>query len=149
MIWLFGEVETVTGVRKNSAHANTIAFEDNGCVSIEMKSGALGGLNWSVNSFAKNMEVSLTVLSEKATIEIGGEYMNHVKYVSGIDFNIDTEGAANDYGFYKGSMSNHDKIYKNLAESMRDENHPFTNGEDGLRTVEFIEKVYRQIPILK
>jgi predicted dehydrogenase len=147
MIWLFGEAECIAGFRKNSAHQQIIDFEDNGSVSLQMKTGVIGGLNWSVNSHQKNMEVSLTVLSEKATIEIGGEYMNHLKYQSGVTLDVPKEGNANDYGFYKGSMSNHDKVYENMMQSLQNDEHPFTNGEDGLKTVAFIEKVYRQLSL--
>jgi predicted dehydrogenase len=147
MIWLFGEAELIAGFRKNSAHQQIIDFEDNGSVSLQMKTGVIGGLNWSVNSYQNNMEVSLTVLSEKGTIEIGGEYMNHLKYQSGVTLNVPPEGAANDYGFYKGSMSNHDKVYENMMQSLQNEEHPFINGEDGLKTVAFIEKVYRQLSL--
>jgi UDP-N-acetyl-2-amino-2-deoxyglucuronate dehydrogenase len=52
---------------------------------------------------------------------------------------------ANDYVFYKGSMSNHDKVYENLLMALADERHPFTSAEDGLRTVEAIEKIYHSV----
>lgn len=149
MIWLFGEAENVVGFRQNFAHQHTIEFEDTGSISIKMRNGVIGGLNWSVNTFQQNMEVSLTLLAEKGTIQIGGEYMNHVKYQSGIELSVSATGNANDYGFYKGSMSNHDKVYENMICALENSDHPFINAEDGLRTVEFIEKVYSKLPLAK
>ena len=52
--------------------------------------------------------------------------------------------AANGYGFYQGSMSNHDKVYENLVKVLQDPLHDFASGEEGLKTVEIIEKIYSQ-----
>jgi UDP-N-acetyl-2-amino-2-deoxyglucuronate dehydrogenase len=149
MLWLFGEMETVTGFRQNAAHKNTIEFEDSGVVAMRMQNGMLGGLNWSLNTFQKNMEVSLSLIAEKGSIRIGGEYMNQVNYqlseITPLD--IPDTGAANDYGFYKGSMSNHDKVYENMLIALDDEHHPFTQAADGLKTVETIEKIYKTVSL--
>lgn len=149
LLWLLGDMRTVSGIRKNVAHNGIIDFEDSGIVAVEMNNGIIGGINWSVNTFQKNMEVSLTILAEKASIEIGGEYMNKILYQStnGFDLSIDPGGQANDYGFYKGSMSNHDKIYENLIKALDDDSHPFASAADGLKTVETIEKIYKSVSL--
>jgi predicted dehydrogenase len=150
LLWLLGEVKNISGFRKNMAHQNIIEFEDSGVVSLEMANGMLGGLNWSVNTFQKNMEVSLTIIAEKGSIRIGGEYMNKIEYqlTDGADLPVPLPGAPNDYGFYKGSMSNHDKVYENLLKALQDDNHPFTNATDGLKTVETIERIYNSVSLL-
>lgn len=151
LLWLLGDVKDISGYRKNSAHKGSIEFEDNGVVSLLMESGAIGGVNWSVNTFNKNMEVSLTIIAEKGTIQIGGEYMHQVRYQQtpgNVTFeDLPGSNKANDYGEYKGSMSNHDKVYENLAKAMDDEKHPFPNGFDGLKTVELIERIYKKITL--
>jgi UDP-N-acetyl-2-amino-2-deoxyglucuronate dehydrogenase len=151
MLWLFGDMLSASGYRKNIQHRNIIEFEDTGVVAIEMENGMLGGLNWSVNTYQKNMEVSLTLLAEKGSVRIGGEYMNKVEYLftDGAKLEIPETGSANEYGFYKGSMSNHDKVYDNLVKAMKDENHPFTNAVDGLKTVETIERIYNSVSLLQ
>ncbi|MDP4262089.1 MAG: Gfo/Idh/MocA family oxidoreductase [Bacteroidota bacterium] len=150
LIWLLGDTRSFSGIRKNFAHKGIIEFEDSGVVAIEMESGVIGGINWSVNSFQKNMEVSLSILAEKGSIQIGGEYMNQVRYqqLEGFQPDIaDATGNANDYGFYKGSMSNHDKIYDNLVKALNDDNYPFANAADGLKTVETIERIYNSVSL--
>jgi UDP-N-acetyl-2-amino-2-deoxyglucuronate dehydrogenase len=150
LIWLLGDVKNVSGFRKNLAHKDIIEFEDSGIVAIEMNNGMLGGLNWSVNTFQKNMEVSLTILAEHGSIRIGGEYMNRIEYQSmkGKEIKLSSfPKQANDYGFYKGSMSNHDKVYENLVKALKDNNHPFVNALDGLKTVELIEKIYNSVSL--
>jgi UDP-N-acetyl-2-amino-2-deoxyglucuronate dehydrogenase len=149
LLWLLGDVHSVSGVRKNFAHKGIIDFEDSGVVAIEMKNGIIGGLNWSLNTFQKNMEVSLTIIAEKGSIHIGGEYMNEIRYqlTDGFELEAPREGNANDYGFYKGSMSNHDKVYDNMIMALEDDNHPFTNATDGLKTVETIERIYKSVSL--
>ena len=149
LLWLLGDISVVKGFRKNLAHRDTVLSEDCGVVAIEMQSGLIGGLNWSVNTFRENMEVSLTLIAEKATLQLGGAYMNEVSYQAADHFTLDipVTGSANDYGFYKGSMSNHDKIYENLVRALANEQHPFISAGDGLKTVEAIERIYNSVSL--
>ena len=137
------------GFRKNYAHKDLIAYEDSGVVSLEMKDGIIGGLNWSLNTFQKNMEVSLSLIAEKGSIRIGGEYMNQLEYELLEDMKLDIPGGgqANDYGFYAGSMSNHNHVYENLVIALKDEAHPFAQAIDGLKTVETIESIYNSVSL--
>ena len=149
MLWLFGEIRSVTGLRKNLYHQHIIDFEDCGTATLEMENGMIGGLNWSVNTFLKNMEVSLTLIAEKGCIRIGGEYMNKIEYLlsDNVEIIMNDSGGANDYGLYKGSMSNHDKVYENMLLALNDDMHPFSYAFDGLKTVETIENIYQTIPL--
>jgi predicted dehydrogenase len=149
ILWLFGGVQAFSGFRKNSNHDGIIEFEDTGSVSLVMENGMTGGLNWSVNSYRQNMEVSLSLLAEKGAVRIAGGYMNKPEYqlFENAGIKQDPEGKANDYGFYKGSMSNHDKIYQNMLKKLADDTHPFSDATDGLQTVELIEKIYQTIPL--
>jgi UDP-N-acetyl-2-amino-2-deoxyglucuronate dehydrogenase len=144
LYWFLGDVEQVKTITKNFAHP-AIAFEDAGAVLFEMKSGAIGSLNYTVNSFNKNMEGSFTVFAENGTVKIGGQYLNELEYfnVKGIsEPDLPRGNPANSYGFYQGSMSNHDKVYENLLLALQNNNHEFANAEEGLKTVEIIERIY-------
>ncbi|MFI5128629.1 MAG: Gfo/Idh/MocA family protein [Chitinophagales bacterium] len=149
LLWLLGDIKSVTGFRKNFAHQNIIEFEDSGVAAIEMENGMIGGLNWSVNTFHRNMEVGLSIIAEKGSIHIGGEYMNKIGYqsIESHELTIPDTGKANDYGSYKGSMSNHDKIYENLVKALTNGDHPFASAEDGLKTVETIERIYNSVSL--
>ncbi len=146
LYWLLGDVAAVKTVSKNFAHPS-IEFEDTGIVAFEMRSGAIGSLNYTVNSFEKNMEGSFTVFAENGTVKIGGQYLNELEYchVAGVEKpNLPTGNAANGYGFYQGSMSNHDKVYENLMKALQNPSHEFASAEDGLKTVEIIERIYNE-----
>ncbi len=146
LYWLIGDVEEVAAYMGNFAHEAIIEFEDTGVVILKFTNGAIGTVNYTVNSFDKNMEGSLTIFGEKGTVKIGGQYLNELDYQQIQDYRIENlpEGnKANNYGNYTGSMSNHDKVYDNLIDVLT-QNAPITTSSyEGLKTVEIIEKIYR------
>ncbi len=144
--WLLGDVKTVQKNTANFAHP-TIEFEDTGTVLLTMQSGAIGSINYTVNSYQKNMEGSITVFGEHGTVKIGGQYLNELEYFEVKDLavpQLPKGNIANAYGFYQGSMSNHDKVYENLVQVLEDPTHQFASAADGLKTVEIIERIYRE-----
>lgn len=144
LYWLLGDVKEVKKITKNMAHPS-IEFEDSGVVLFDMESGAFGSLNYTVNSFEKNMEGSFTIFGEKGTVKIGGQYLNELTYfnVAGLEQPEMPKGnSANGYGFYQGSMSNHDKVYDNLLMAIDNPGHLFASAAEGLKTVEIIERIY-------
>jgi len=149
--WLFGSIKSVSGYRQNLAHKNIIEFEDTGTASLVMHNNVLGGINWSINAYERNVEVSLTVFAERGTIKIGGTYMNEIEYQSPqnvLTLGDDKDNPANDYGFYKGSMSNHDKVYDNLIATLENNIANIAMGQDGLETVMFIDTIYKNCPLI-
>lgn len=150
ILWLFGDVKNLHGFRKNLNHKTTVLSEDTGIVALEMQNGMIGGINWSVNSYKENMEVSLTVIAEKGSIRLGGSYMNKIEYQlcdQSCIMDIPADGFANNYGFYKGSMSNHNQVYANLIKALNNDSHPFTSAADGLKTVALIERIYNSVSL--
>ncbi len=144
LYWLLGDVQSVQSYLQNSAHPN-IAIEDSGVVIIHLQNGAIGTLNYTVNAYRENMEGSFTIFGEKGTVKIGGQYLNNIQYQHINNYVISPlpeQNVANDYGFYKGSMSNHDKVYDNVLEVLQNGAAITTNAYEGLKTVEIIEKIY-------
>jgi len=145
LYWLAGDVKKVFSLGKNLNHKATIEFEDTGVAAIEFTNGALGTIHYTVNSYKKNMEGSITVFGEKGTVKVGGQYLNVLEYQNIEDYEIKglTESRPpNDYGFYKGSMSNHDKVYDNIIDVLKHNGKIAANANEGMKTVEIIEKIY-------
>ena len=145
LYWMFGDIKQVRAFKRNFAHKNIIEFEDTGVVILDFENGIIGTVNYTVNSFQKNMEGSLTIFGEKGTVKIGGQYLNELEYQEIQDYAIPAlpvGSAANEYGFYQGSMSNHDKVYSNLVDVINNNAVMAANSTDGLKTVEIIEKIY-------
>lgn len=145
LYWLVGDVKRVEALVGNFAHKDIIEFEDTGVVLLEFYCGVIGTINYTVNSYGKNMEGSLTIFGEKGTVKIGGQYLNELEYQHIENYRIDNlpEGnKPNNYGTYVGSMSNHDKVYDNLIAVLKNNAAITTNSFEGLKTVEIIEKIY-------
>jgi predicted dehydrogenase len=145
LYWMLGDVKKVYALTSNFSHQGIIEFEDTGVVSLEFYNGALGTINYTVNSFNKNMEGSLTIFGEKGTVKIGGQYLNELEYQNIKDFefkDLPLGNSANNYGQYQGSMSNHDLVYANLVDVLKNGAVISTNSYEGLKTVEIIDKIY-------
>jgi predicted dehydrogenase len=145
LYWMIGDIKNVQAYVGNFSHKDIIEFEDTGAVIVEFYNGVIGTINYTVNSYQKNMEGSLTIFGEKGTVKIGGQYLNELEYQNIQDYRIENlpEGAkANNYGNYQGSMSNHHKVYENLIDVLTNNGSISTNAFEGLKTVEIIDKIY-------
>jgi predicted dehydrogenase len=146
LYWLIGDVKQAKSLMGNFAHQGIIEFEDTGVVILEFLNGAIGTINYTVNSYKKNMEGSLTIFGEKGTVKIGGQYLNELEYqeIEGHKIeNLPAGNTANNYGNYQGSMSNHDKVYENVIEVLNNNASIATNSFEALKTVEIIDKIYQ------
>ncbi len=148
LYWLIGDFKTLEAIGRNFLHEELVEFEDTGVVIGEFELGALCTINYTVNSHKQNMEGSITVFGEKGTVKIGGQYLNVLEYQSIDGFKIEGLPAsrpANDYGFYQGSMSNHEKVYENVVEVLTKGGTIAANAFEGMKTVEIIERIYKSM----
>jgi predicted dehydrogenase len=145
LYWLIGDVKSVHAIVDNLSGRSDIEFEDSAVAVCRFYNGAIGSLHFTINAHHKNMEGSLTLFGEKGTVKIGGQYLNELEYQS-IDGDLIADlppGAPpNNYGQYQGSMSNHDKVYQNVSDVLTADGVIGTNGFEGLKTVEIIDKIY-------
>lgn len=142
--WLLGEVSEVRSFRDNYLLGGVIDEEDTGVAILRMTGGAIGTLHYTVGSYGKNMEGSLTLLGEKGTVKVGGQYLNELDYfyVEGMEApTLPATRPANEYGFYQGSMSNHDKVYDELVKAVRQKPFTLASALEAAGTVRIIEKI--------
>jgi UDP-N-acetyl-2-amino-2-deoxyglucuronate dehydrogenase len=147
LYWIVGDVEKVCAFTGNFEHKNIIEFEDTGAVILQFTNGAIGTINYTVNSYKNNMEGSLTLFGEKGTVKIGGQYLNELEYqqIEGyVIENLPAGNKPNNYGNYVGSMSNHDKVYDNVIDVLQNNAAITTSAYEALKTVEIIEKIYKE-----
>ena len=137
LYWMIGDIGEAKTYTANFAHQNIIEFEDTGVVILKFLNGAIGTVNYTVNSYNKNMEGSLTIFGEKGTVKIGGQYLNELEYQNIEGYTIDSLPAgntANNYGNYQGSMSNHNKVYQNLVDVLTNNASISASAFEGLKT---------------
>lgn len=145
LYWMAGDVKEVSAFTGNFSHRDQMEFEDAGVACLRFDSGAIGALHFTINSYQKNMEGSVTIVAEKGTVKIGGQYLNRLEYQQiegGGITDIPSGNPPNEYGYYQGSMSNHDKMYGHVVDVITKAQPNQFSGYEGLKTVEIIEKIY-------
>ncbi len=146
LIWLLGDVAAATVKQKNWGLRHHFEIEDTFLALLELSNGALGSLHFSINSFGGNKEGSISIIGEKGTIKIGGEYLNTLEWNANeqdLHTAIDlAHKPANNYGFYTGSMSNHHLVYDELVKALNNQPHQLPGATEAIKTVETIERLY-------
>ena len=145
MYWLFGDIEDIQGKFADFNHKDLTDFEDSGLVTFRFVNGGMGCLNYSTAVWNQNLESSMTIVGEKGSIKIGGQYMNEVEYchVKGYTMpELAPSSPANDYGAYKGSAANHHYVIQNVIDTLKGRTSATTNALEGLKVVEIIERIY-------
>ena len=146
MYWLFGDIDNIEGKFNDFTHQDSTDFEDSGFVSFDFINGGMGCLNYSTAVANQNLESSMTIIGEKGSVKIGGQYMNDVEICNIKDYEMPVLAAsnpANDYGPYKGSAANHNYVISNVIDGVKGRKSPTTNALEGLKVVEIIERIYK------
>ncbi len=145
MYWLFGDIKDIDAKFECFNHAHSTEFEDSGFVNFRFIQGGIGSFNYSTSVWDKNLESSITIIGEKGTIKVGGQYMDKVETCN-IDGYVMPElkpsNPPNDYGPYKGSAANHHYIFENVIETLAGKGTITTNALEGLKIVEIIDRIY-------
>lgn len=145
MYWLFGDIRDIQAKFNDFTHQGITDFEDSGFVNFNFINGGMGCINYSTAVWDHNLESSITIIAEKGSVKIGGQYMNEVEYCSIENYEMPVLAAANpanDYGPYKGSAANHNYIYENVIDTLKNRTTVTTNALEGLKVVEIIERIY-------
>jgi UDP-N-acetyl-2-amino-2-deoxyglucuronate dehydrogenase len=145
MFWLFGDIKDIQGKFDDFNHKDLTAFEDSGLVTFRFVNGGMGSINYSTSVWNQNLESSITIIGEKGSVKIGGQYMNEVEYCHIKDYEMPElapASPANDYGTYKGSAANHHFVIQNVIDTLKGRTSATTNALEGLKVVEIIERIY-------
>lgn len=145
MYWLFGDIKNIAGTFRDFNHQTLTAFEDTGIVNFEFVNEGIGTLNYSTAVYNENLESSLTIIGEKGTIKVAGQYMNEVVYCNIQDYEmpeLEASAPPNDYGLYKGSAQNHHLVIENVVNTIMGKAPISTNALEGLKVVDIIERIY-------
>lgn len=150
LYYLNGSLKSSKGLINNYAHQHNTEFEDTGSFVMESEKGALINFNITTCAYEKNMEGSITIIAENGTVKIGGQYLNTLEYqnIKGTLLPaINIAAKENDYGLYKGSMSNHDKMIQNVIDVLNNRQPIMTSAEEGREVIRMIELMYNSATI--
>jgi predicted dehydrogenase len=146
LYWTLGDIENIHARMTNFNHEELTPFPDSGMIHFDLKRGGQGSLNFSTSCYDRNLESSVTIIAEKGTVKIGGQYMDEVLECHIQDYEMpdlpDSE-PPNDYGPYKGSAANHRFVVQNVVETLQGHSSAKTSAMEGLKVVDMIERIYR------
>jgi UDP-N-acetyl-2-amino-2-deoxyglucuronate dehydrogenase len=145
MFLLFGDISNIQARFYDFNHRDLTEFEDSGVAQFDFTKGGTGSLNFSTSVYDTNLESSMTIIGEKGSIKVGGQYMNEVEYCHIKDYTMPELPPSlppNDYGHYKGSAANHHFVIENVVNTLNGRTVATTNALEGLKVVEIIEKIY-------
>ena len=144
MIWIGGKVKEIYAKMSNLNHPY-VETEDTGFITLTFENGCIGSLQYTTCAYGKNMEGSITVIGSKGNVKVGGEYLNTLDYwhVEGLEKpELEKGNPPNDYGTYKGSMSNHDKVIENVIDALQNGAEVATNSLQGRNSIEVMQAAY-------
>jgi len=95
----------------------------------------MGSFSYTTSTFEKNFESTLTIISEKGTIKIGGQYMNEVIACNVKNLPFPTIEKSD-------NLSHLHKVYQNALGNIKHNNNVMTTSLDGKNVVQIIEDVY-------
>ena len=147
MYWLFGDIRNIKTRFANFKHRHNTEFEDSGYINFEFVNGGIGSINYSTAVYDSNFESSITIIAEKGTIEVGGQYMANLLFCNVENYEqpeLPEPSPPNDYGAYKGSAANHHFVIQNVVDTLKGQSTVTTNALEGMKVVEMIERIYEQ-----
>tara|TARA_B100000795_G_scaffold141540_1_gene105984 strand:+ start:13400 stop:14422 length:1023 start_codon:yes stop_codon:yes gene_type:complete len=147
MYWLCGDIKNIEGRSTNFNHPST-EFEDTGVVNFDFINGGMGSMNFSTSIWGQNLESSITIIGEKGSVKVSGQYMDKVEACHVQDYvmpELPPSNPPNDYGDYKGSAANHHYIIQNVIDVIAGRAEIATNALEGMKVVEMIERMYEKI----
>ena len=143
--WVFGDITNISARFRDFTHAGLTEFEDSGLITFDLVRGGSGTLSYSTAVWDRNLESSLTVVAERGSLRIAGQYMDKVEYCHLENYalpELPPTNPANDYGAFQGSAANHVQVIENVVNTLQHRGTATTNAREGLKVVEIIERIY-------
>jgi UDP-N-acetyl-2-amino-2-deoxyglucuronate dehydrogenase len=146
LYWVFGDITAIQSRFYDFTHADLTEFEDSGLITFELVRGGAGMLTYSTAAWDRNLESSITVVAERGSIKLGGQYLDKVE-VCHLDGGyvlpqLPPTNPANNYGPYQGTAANHVQLIENVIENLQNDSPLTTNALEGLKVVDIIERIY-------
>lgn len=148
LIYLFGHLTSIRYTQFwNFNHQKMIEFEDTGCLNFLLANDIEVNFNYSISSYKKNLESSITILGENGTVKIGGQYLNEIIACHITNYQIpsfESIPPANQYPGYQGSASNHQAVYEEFLKVLEGKPGNISSIIDAFLSVQLIEEIYKR-----
>lgn len=141
--WFGGEIESIKS--EVAKPVRNIQCEDTGAAVIRFKSNAIGVIAVTMLTYPENLEGSLTLLAENASIKIGGKALNKLEICRAKDPALMQDAEDSNYEPTTVYGNGHSEYYRKLHHYMSHPNHPEAiNGREGLKSLKLLTEIYRE-----
>jgi UDP-N-acetyl-2-amino-2-deoxyglucuronate dehydrogenase len=133
LYWFFGEPTDIRSHFNGSGHWSPL--EDTGTIQFRFAHRGIGCFNFSTTVWDKNMDSSLSILGERGSVRVRGQYLENLDYchVLGEMPPFPLPGSAQDY---------HRRLIWNVIDVLKGRTDAMVKGEDAVASVEIIEHFY-------
>ncbi len=138
LFWLFGDIANIYSRFSDFAHHDLTDFEDSGMITFDFVNGGMGSVNYSTATWLENLESSITVIAQKGSIKVSGQYMENVEICNVKNYTFS--------GFdpVKDKKVNHHYLFQNVVDTLRGHAQPDATAYEGMKVVDIIERIYAQ-----
>ena len=111
-------------------------------MGFKLPDGGLGSFNYTTSCWNKNFESNVSIIAEKGTLKIAGQYLDRVEYCHIRDYSMpQSRDFDARYGVFNGPEANHRLFYNSVANRLRNRAAATIDPADGARTVKIIEQI--------
>ncbi len=141
LIWMMGEVESV--MAKVATRLVDIEAEDTAVAILKFKNGALGLIEATTATRPVDLEGSISVLGEKAAVEIGGFFMNELKTWNFSEPHPMDADIWESWSKVPNELAwNHTEYFKDVISSLKSGRRGLVDGLEGRKSIELINAIY-------
>ncbi len=143
--WMMGgEIEEVVGMTDRLNH-EYIEAEDLGIAIVRFKNGSYGIIEGTTDIYPKNLEETLYIFGEKATVKAGGQSVNVIVEWRFADLLDDPEAVKekfhenppNVYGY------GHTPLYADMIHAIEQDRQPYVTAMEGKKALELVLAIYK------
>lgn len=137
MLWLMGPVESVQAMA--ATRLRNIETEDVATAVVRFANGALGVIEAATTIYPKNLEESLAIFGETASVKIGGRNANFLEVwdIEGVT-EEERQQSIKDIEADPFGKPGHQWIIEDMVSAIKENREPIVNGEDGIAPIKLI-----------
>ena len=151
LYWLFGKPVVKSSALYDFNHQELSSFEDSGMIQFSFDQGvakdAMATMTFSTAAWSQNAESSLTIIAQKGSVKIGGQYMEKLQYAVGHNFpeqaQLQTMLMDDPQKEKYGAAAGHYQFYEQLANFFNGATNELPTTAEACEVIELIEQAYQ------
>lgn len=139
--WLIGPIASVQAM--TGTLARDIQVEDTGVLNVRWRNATLGSVSVTMLTYPKNLEGSITILGESGSVRVGGVAANQIQHWEFSDRrDYDDDALKTSYDVASVYGHGHPRYYQNVIDTLRGKCESYTDGREGLKSLEVLIAAY-------